>query len=360
MSKKGKIAYMSSPGKLTYKEFEVPAPEPGGLLLKITQTNVCGSELHIWKGSMQCTTLGHEFVGVVEEFGEGVTTDCAGRPLKKGDRVVATYFEMCGKCFHCAKGEFEKCENTYRHMWQPPEENPFNGSFAEYYNVHPTQYFYKVPDNIPDCVAAGLNCAFSQVYFGLETAGVGMGQTIVVQGAGGLGIYACAIAKRAGAKVVIIDGVESRLETARKFGADYTVSMTEYETVEKRVQRVKEIVGERGADIVLEVTGVPAAFTEGLEYVRPCGKYVTMGNVTLGTKVEVDPAALTKSQAIIYPINRYKYWYLDKSLQFVSETMDMYPYEELMDNKFTFDTIADALDQSVQKKVNRASIKVAD
>lgn len=357
-NKKGTVAFMAEPGKLEYREYDLPKVEKGGLLVKVTQTNVCGSELHIWKGSMQRTTLGHEFVGTVQELGDGVTTDCAGRPLAIGDRITATYFEVCGKCFHCAHGEFEKCDNTYRHSWQPPENYPFKGTFATHYQVDPDQYFYKVPENIPDAVAAGINCAVSQVLFGLDTVSLKMNDTIVIQGAGGLGLYGCAIASHAGAKVIIIDGVESRLEQAKKFGADYTINMNEYDTVEKRTAKVKELTDGKGADIVMEVTGVPAAFAEGLGYVRPCGKYLTMGNVTLGSNVQFDPAALTKSQVVIYPINRYKPWYLDKALQFVSSTIDKYPYEDLMDNDFTFEQIEDALNKSVAREVTRASIMV--
>lgn len=358
MSKKGTVAFMATPGCLEYREYELPKAEKGGLIVKVTQTNVCGSELHIWKGSMQRTTLGHEFVGTVEELGEGVSTDCAGRSLEKGDRVTATYFEVCGKCYHCAHGDFERCENTYRHSWQPPENYPFKGTFATHYQVDPDQYFYKVPENIPDTVAAGVNCAVSQVLYGLDTAGLKMNDAIIIQGAGGLGLYGCAIASWAGAKVIIVDGVESRLKQAQKFGACYTVSMQEYDTVEKRTSRIKELTGGHGADLVMEVTGVPAAFTEGLGYVRPCGKYLTMGNVTLGSTVSLDPAALTKSQVVVYPVNRYKPWYLDKALQFISATIGQYPYEELMDNDFTFGQIEDALNKSAARQVTRASIKV--
>lgn len=332
MEGKAKIVYMDAPGKLGIREPEIPHPEKGGIVAKVLQTNVCGSEVHIWKGSMNRTTLGHEFVGAVAELGEGVTTDCAGRPLKVGDRVTATYFEACGTCAHCARSEFECCENTYRYAWKEPELYPFKGTFATHYQISPRQSFYKVPDNIPNCVAAGVNCAVSQAYFGLETAGLKLGQTVVIQGAGGLGLFGCAIAKTAGAKVIIVDMDAGRLETAKKFGADETICMKDIDTPEKRTEKVQELTGGQGADIVMEVAGVPAAFEEGLGYVRSMGTYLTMGNVTLGRTVSFDPAALTKSQVRILPVNRYKPWYLDKALAFISGTIDRYPYAELMDD----------------------------
>lgn len=307
---------------------------------------------------MDRTTLGHEFVGEVAELGEGVTTDCAGRALKVGDRITATYFEACGTCYHCARGEFELCENTYRFAWKAPEMYPFKGTYATHYEISPRQSFYKVPDNIPNVVAAGVNCAVAQAYYGLSIAGVKLGNTVVIQGAGGLGLFGCAIASAAGAKVIIVDMDAGRLETAKKFGADDTVSMKEIETPEKRTAKIKELTDGRGADIVMEVAGVPSAFEEGLGYVRPLGTYLTMGNVTLGRTVTFDPAALTKAQVRIVPVNRYKPWYLDKALSFISDTMGRFPYAELMNADFTFGQIEDALNKSAARLVTRASIKV--
>ena len=361
MSKKqGTIAFMAEPGKLEYRQYDLPTPGKGALMMKILRSNVCGSELHIWKGSMQQTTLGHEVVGTVAELGEGVTTDCAGRPLEVGDRITCTYFQACGKCFHCSHGELLKCENAYQYLWwKTPDQYPhFVGTFATHYYVHPQQYFYKVPDNIPDAVAAGMNCAVTQVLYALETVGLQLNDTIVIQGAGGLGLYGTAMANAMGAKVIIIDGVETRLEQAKKLGADHLINMHEYDTTEKRTARIKELTGGYGADIAMEVTGVPAAFSEGLNFIRPCGKYLSLGNVTLGTTVPIDPAFLTKSQIVIYPINRYQPWYLDKALKFISATIDKYPYEELMDGDFGFEQLAEALDKSVAREVTRASIVI--
>ena len=309
---------------------------------------------------MQQTVMGHEVVGSVAALGEWGTTDCAGRPLNVGDRITCTYFQACGKCFHCANGEFLKCENAYQYAWwKTPDQYPhFVGTFATHYYVHPQQSFYKVPDNIPDSVAAGVNCAVSQMLYAIEIGQVKMNDTVVIQGAGGLGLYGTAIANHTGAKVIVIDGAEARLNQAKKFGADHLINMKEYDTVEKRVARIKELTGGYGADVAIEVSGAPAAFAEGLQHVSPCGKYLSLGNVTLGTTVPIDPAFLTKSQVVIYPINRYQPWYLDKALKFISSTIGKYPYEDLMDADFSFDQVAVALDKSTAREVTRASIVI--
>lgn len=360
MKKQGTIAFMCEPGKVEYRTYELPKPEKGALLMKLKRCNVCGSELHIWKGSMPRTTFGHEGVGTVAELGEGVTTDSAGRPLAIGDRIVSTYFSACGKCVHCNRGEFYKCDNAYAHKWKPDtEEWPhFFGMFATHYYIWPDYKFYKVPENVPDSVAGVCNCAVPQVLFGYDKADLRMGDWVLIQGAGGLGLFAAAAAKVAGAKVIVVDGVPARLEQAKKFGADYIIDMNEYDTPEKRHMRAKELVNGEGVDMAVELTGVPAAFKEGFGYIRSCGKYLSMGNVTLGTTVDIDPAALTKQQAVIIPVNRYQPWYIDKALHFISDTIDRFPYEDMIDADYPFDRLADAMNDSVARKVTRASIVI--
>ena len=252
------------------------------------------------------------------------------------------------------------CENAYKFWTKNPAEAPhFHGTFGTHYYIHPDQYFYKVPDNVPDVSAASANCALSQVYFGIEEADLQYGQSIVIQGAGGLGLNAAAVAKEKGAKVIIIDAVKSRLEQAKKFGADYIVDMTVYDTVEKRRAFINELTGGYGADVGIELAGVPAAFSEGIELIRPGGKYVTIGNVSPGLYTNFDPGLLTRKSIRIIPVVRYNPWYLRKALEFLSDTVKKYPFHELLDAEFPIDKIQEALDLSAERKVTRASIVVS-
>ncbi|MGG0717157.1 zinc-binding dehydrogenase [Robertmurraya massiliosenegalensis] len=356
----GKVAYMTEPEKLEYKEYELPKPGPGAILAKVRRTNVCGSELHIWRGhhpAIKRGVLGHEMIGEIYELGEGVTTDYAGNELKIGDRIVSTYFLTCKKCKYCQEGQFNLCENAYQFWTKQPEEAPhFHGTFSTHYYIHPNQYFYKVPDNVPDVAAASANCALSQVYFGIEQANLQYGQSIVLQGAGGLGLYAAAIAKEKGATVIIIDAIKSRLQQAKKFGADYLINMNEYDTTEKRALAVQELTNGYGADVGIELAGVPAAFAEGIGLIRTGGKYVSIGNVSPGKYVEFDPGLLTRKSIQILPIVRYNPWYLKKSIEFLSRNLEKYPFDKMLDAEFTLDQINEALDQSADRKVTRASI----
>ncbi len=358
----GKVANMVEPMKLEFREFKVPEPGENCLVVKVIRTNVCGSELHIWRGkhpTKRTGVLGHEMVGVIEKIGPGVTTDFADQPIKVGDRVASAYYRTCLKCKACLRGDFNNCERSIEFWNKKPEEFPhFHGAFASHYYIHPNQYFYKVPDNIPDVVAASANCALSQVYYGLDKGELATGETVVIQGAGGLGLNAVAVAKERGAIVIIIDALKSRLEMAKQFGADYTIDLTEHDTVEKRAELVRSYTDGEGADLGLEVSGVPEAFGEGIYLIRNNGRYVTMGNISPGKVIDFDPGILTRKAIRIIPILRYKPWYLAKALKFQSACIDKYPFESMIDCDFSFENIGEALEKSASREVTRASIVI--
>lgn len=356
----GKVAVMVKPMELQFQEYEVPDPEPGAIVVEVIRTNVCGSELHIWRGGhpiKKSGVLGHEMLGRVLRMGSGVTTDFAGDPIQVGDRVVATYFLTCRKCGPCQHGQLQLCENAYRFWNMDPRQHPhFHGSFATHYYVHPDQYFYKVPDAIPDNVAASVNCALSQVLFGIDRTGLTYGETIVIQGAGGLGLNAIAVAKERGAQVIVIDGIKRRLDEARRFGADHVIDMSEQTTVEDRAQAVQDFTGGQGADVGIEVAGVPAAFAEGIRLVRVGGRYVELGNITPGHLVEFDPGLLTRRGITIMPTVRYLPWYLKTSLDLLARVGEKYPFGGMLDREFTLDQTVEALELSERRELVRASI----
>src|SRR5215211_4217579 len=287
---KGKLAALVGPA-----EVEVPDPEPGAVLAKVRRANVCGSEVHIYHFRhpliRECV-LGHEFVGEILALGEGVSTDYAGDPVEVGDRVIAPYFLTCRRCQACLRGDFNLCQKAYTFWSKPPEDNPhFHGAFATHYYLHPEQYFYKVSDSVSDNTVAGANCGLSQVLFGLHQTGLSTGDSLLIQGAGGLGLYAAAVGRDMGARVIVVEGIRQRIDLARRFGAEEIVDMNEYPEAGDRVRQVQSLTDGYGADVVLEVSGVPAAFAEALQLVRPGGRVIEIGNVSVGKEHEVSLAS---------------------------------------------------------------------
>jgi D-arabinose 1-dehydrogenase-like Zn-dependent alcohol dehydrogenase len=153
-------------------------------------------------------TFGHEMCGRVERLGAGVTTDSNGQPLREGDRITFAYFFPCGRCPVCLQDELGSCPRKARANRVAGTPPYFNNAYGDYYYLRPNHYVYKLPDEISDDIATPVNCALSQVLYGLQRAGLRFGQTAVIQGAGGLGLNAVAVAKDMGAdKVIVIDQI---------------------------------------------------------------------------------------------------------------------------------------------------------
>jgi L-iditol 2-dehydrogenase len=359
---KGRVAALVGPEEVAVKEFEVPEPGPGAVLARVRRANICGSEVHIYHFHhpliRECV-LGHEFVGEIAALGEGVETDYAGNPVQVGDRVIAPYFLTCRKCPACLRGDFNLCQKAYTFWSQPAEVEPhFHGAFATHYYVHPDQYFYRVPDDIPDEVVAGANCGLSQVLFGLHQIGLSLGDSLVVQGAGGLGLYAAAIGKDVGARVIVVEGIPERIELARRFGAESAVDMQEQATPEERVERVQALTSGYGADVVLDVTGVPAAFVEALQFARPGGRVVEIGSVNVGKEHEVSlaPGLITRKNVRVQGFVRYQPWYLHRALGFLERKHRSHPFAELTDREYALEDVGEAIEREEARQVARPAV----
>lgn len=359
---RGTLAAVTSPSTLTLLDYDVPDPGAGEVLLRVRRANVCGSDLHAyhWESPLlRGAVLGHEFVGEVVALGDGVTQDFAGSPVSVGDRVVPVYYLTCRRCASCQRGDFNMCLNSMASWGTPHDAAPyFKGGFGTHYMIRQDQYFYRVPDQLSDAVAAGANCGIAQVLFVLDRVALRPGETLAVQGAGGLGVFATAAAKSMGAQVVVIDAVPGRLELATRFGADHVINLREVTTVEDRTAAVAAVTGGAGADVVLEVTGVPAAFPEALSLVRIGGRVVSLGNLNVGpaNEVPVAPGLLARKQAVIHGILRYDPWYLRRALEFLVETVDSVPYDALTSAEFPLADISIAFAKSESREVARASI----
>lgn len=362
----GRIARFDEPGKPFVIE-EVPLPEvgPGEILVRVSRANICGSDVHAWHGTFVTrglggqlpTVLGHEMVGTVAELGAGVATDSDGRPLQPGTRVVFPYFFCCHSCRNCLAGRRNACLNLRMAMLGRADEPPyFVGGYADYFLLPAGAVVYTVPDSVPDEIAAGANCALSQVMYGLERVDLQLGETVVVQGAGALGLYAVAVAKARGAKTVIaIDGVPERLELAREFGADEVIDITD--TTEKdRVKTVQRLTDGQGADVVVEVVGHPSAIDEGLKLAAQFGRYVEIGNINLGKTFEFDPSRFVFSNKTMVGVSLYDPPVLSRALAFLEEYRDRLPFDRLAAACYPLEDINAAFAAAEAKRDVRASI----
>ncbi len=350
----GKAAIFQGPGKgYEIREMEAPDPEPGAILIKVAMAGVCGSDLHFWRGDsplfgrMGGQVGGHEMTGRVAKLGASVTTDSLGRPLHEGDRVAYAYFRPCGRCYVCSQGPAAACPNKARGITPADVFPHFTGAFAEYYYLRPGQWIFTVPDDLSDEVVVPVNCALSQVMYGLRRAGVKMGDIVVVQGAGGLGLNACAVAKEMGAEQVIaIDGVPARLALAKQFGADETIDLRELVEPRERVARVMALTGGRGADVVGEFVGIPAVVNEGIQMVRPGGTYLEIGNISFGQTAPIDPSAFVWGSKTLVGVVMYDAWVIPAALEFLQRTRGRYPFDRTVSHRYALEEINQAFTES--------------
>lgn len=342
------------------REVEVPEPEPGALIVKIRIADVCASDVHAWHGETPrsaATILGHEMMGTVHQLGEGVTTDSLGNPLQEGDRIVYSYILPCQKCRICRGGNPAQCQSRILSGRARSDEFPYlTGAFAEYYYLRPGHFVVKAPDDLSDELLAPLNCALVQVITGFRRAGLDWGQRVVIQGAGGLGLNAAAVAKEMGAsQVVVLDKRPERLELAKQFGADHVLNVDDFKDDVERARHVRRLLN-GGADVGIELVGAPQVIPEGLSMLAKEGTYVIIGSIKVGTKIDFDPLWLVGFNRTMIGIGGYDPATIAMAVDLVRRTKDRYPFDRIVSHKFPLDQIDEAFEKSARGDVVRASI----
>jgi len=288
-----KAAILEDVERMVVREMPTPKAEPGGLVLRVKACAVCGSDIRIFHhGSPRVKfpqIVGHEVAGEVVEVGEGL------KGFKVGDRIATAGDVACGECEFCKRGIGNCCPINYAIGYQ------FPGGFAEYVPLNSLTVRHGAVHHIPDpldwdeaALAEPLACCIN----GLETSHFQAGESMVVIGAGPIGLMLVQLARAMGAsKVMVVQRSAGRLETARQFGADVVISSTE----EDPIERVKEETGGEGVDIVLTACGSPEAQEQAIEMVRFRGRVNLFGGLPRGSrKIEVDSNLLHYKEAYLH------------------------------------------------------------
>jgi len=294
---------------------QVPLPEigPTDVLIKIRKTAICGTDVHIynWDDWSQKTipvpmTIGHEYVGEIVEVGEEV------EDFAPGDRVSGEGHIVCGHCRNCRAGREHLCRKTVGVGVNRP------GAFAEYLAI-PAHNAYKLPADLPDDIAAILdpfgNAAHTALSFDL------VGEDVLITGAGPIGIMAGAIAKKIGARHIVITDINPyRLELARKLGIHHAVNAAESDLASV----MDELAMREGFDVGLEMSGSPRALGDMLKVMMHGGKVALLG-------IPPAEASLDLTQVVfkgltlkgIYGREMFETWY--KMIALIQEGLDLSP-----------------------------------
>lgn len=285
------------------EEIEIPPLSEGAALGRMVMAGVCGTDVHILHGKVTSiklpTILGHENAARVEALGPGEPVrDITGKIVQVGD-LITWLPKSCMRCYNCTiLGDPAKCEQRVSYGgWLRADQPPYLiGGFAEYAWLLPGSDIVVIPPGVsPEAVVLG--DALRIMVHGLERiGGLDYGDTVVIQGCGAVGMMGLLLARDAGAgQVIVIGGPAERLALAREFGADETLDISDLPAA-GRIERVMSLTNGRGADVIFECAGVPAAVAEGLEMVRINGRYLIAGHYGDAGTVPLNPHLINRKQ----------------------------------------------------------------
>ncbi len=278
-----RAAVQVGPGKIEMREFPRPAVGPDDGLLRVEANGICGSDVETYRGHLggprPAFIPGHEPLGIIDEVGERAAQRWGVQP---GDRVALEVIVPCRSCQDCLTGRYQFCRNRkYGHGVTGIDIEPaLWGGMAEYMYLSPTSVMHKMDKTLPAEIAATYNAMGAGVRWACHLGGVGLGDTVLVLGAGQRGIAAVVAARAAGARTIIITGLSAdahKLALARELGADHTI-VVDGDAAQDTVQQVEEITGGQMADVVLELTPLAAGpVGDALLAARRGGRVVLAG-----------------------------------------------------------------------------------
>lgn len=275
-----KALVFHGPNDLRVEEAPGQKAGPGEALVKVTLATICGTDVHIMTGGYPVKPgliIGHEFVGVIEELGEGITG------YEVGGRVAVGAITPCGRCNWCLAGDWAQCGGIPLGGWK--FGNYLNGSQAEYIVIPDAQgNMAKIPDELTDEQVLFVGDIMSTGFSASDTANVKPGDAVAVFGQGPIGICAMLGARIRGAcPIITVEPLEYRREMSLRMGADYSLDPN---TEDVQV-RIKEITNGRGADVAIEALGEQVTFDGCLKAVKPAGVVSSLGVYEEGPHIDL-------------------------------------------------------------------------
>ncbi len=349
------------PGQpLVAHQFSLPALEPAELLVEVACTTICGSDLHTYQGRRQTpcpTILGHEILGRIAQLPPGPTPlDLHGNPVEVGDRITWSIAASCGDCFYCGHELPQKCESLFKYGHEPiAERHPLSGGLSQYCHLARGTSLVRLPEHLPDKVACPLNCATATVAAALCVAGDCRGATVLVQGAGMLGVTAVAMAMaRGAARTIVCDYDEGRVRLAAQFGA--TLAIPLLPGSDALAAAVRDATCGRGVDVALELSGSPDAVEAGLPLLRIGGRYVLVGAVFPSRDVGVQAEIVVRRLLRIEGIHNYTPADLLAAVEFMADYHGRYPFASLVTASFLLDDAEAAFQHAIASRSPRVAV----
>jgi len=329
-------AVLYGPEDVRMEERPIPKAGPGEVVVKVKAALTCGTDAKVFLRGGHPTMIrppaifGHEFAGDVAEVGEGV------EGFTPGMRVVSANSAPCNRCFYCKLGRQSMCEDVLY----------INGAYAEYTSVPPRivrQNLLEIPAGVPYEHAALVEPLACAVH-GAEESGIRVGDIVVVNGAGPIGLFFVQLAKLKGAWVISSDVVTQRLQVAESLGADKIVDAS---GVADQVAAVRALTpASRGADVVIEATGVPQVWEKSLLMGRKGAIINLFGGCKPGTSITVDTKLLHYSELTIKGVYHHTPYYVRRALDLIARRQ--IDAEAFITRRLPLSRVAEALEMIVK------------
>lgn len=332
-------AVMTAPGKIAFREADVPLPGENQVRIRVQRIGVCGSDIHVFHGKHPFVTYpliqGHEYAGVIESVGPGV------EGVSIGDKVTATPQEVCGSCSPCRRGQYNACESLKVRGFQAP------GSAQDLFVTEVDKLVTLPADFTPDQGAFVEPVAVAA--HSTARAGDLRGKNVVVAGAGTIGnVVAQGCLSRGAAKVLITDISDFRLDVAKQVGISATCNVSQ-EPLSKAAERV---FGPDGYDVAMEVSGVEASLTSLVAGIGKGGTLLIVG--VYGDKPQVDMSVICEHELTVMGSMMYRHEDWEQAVKWIASG-DV-KTEPLISKHFPFEQFQEAY-AFIDKEYDR-SLKV--
>ncbi len=350
---------------LKIEEYEIPQLEPRAALMKVANAGVCGTDVHLWHGKLAGVPypliLGHEVVGTIAKIGPKQIKDLDGTELNVGDRVAFhDVTQTCFSCYYCLIAKAPtKCPNrkVYGITMDSTKFPKLIGGYSEYLYLSPGTHIIKIPDHVSFDGASAVGCAMPTAVHTVLRSPMSWGLNVAIQGAGPVGLMIAVLTSVSGASsVTVIDKAKNRLKIAKKFGVTDVLDIGET-TIEERKNKLREITGGHGPDIVYEATGNPQAIPEGIELVREGGSYTICGQYTDHGTVEINSHLMNKKHLDIKTVWGSETLHVYRGIKTVADNYNRFPFEDLVTHRFSLDEAQKALETQEKQVSLKAVIK---
>ena len=360
-----RVAMLTGERKIEVREFPIPTPGDDEILVKVEGCGICGTDVHEWKKDpfgLIPVVLGHEGSGEIIALGKNVKTDTVGKPLKVGDKIVTSVM-TCGECDMCRLHPelVNLCDGQGIYGLIPDSDRyHLNGWFASHLLIRPGATVFNVNGMTLDerlllePAAVATHAIIRSQKFGI----LDFDSKVLIQGCGPIGLVVTACCKAAGFNhIIAVDGNASRLEMAKRMGAKTAINFKDVPELKDRIEIVRSLTGNLGADWAFQCTGVPQAASDVYKYIRRGGGLCEMGFFVDNGECSINPHAdICKKELIVTGSWDYSHMDYPKTMAFMRQAKEMgIPIHELITHRFPLSQMNEAMEVNVAQK----GIKIA-